>query len=75
MRTLTRVFIYDKDGVDISNELETKNGKANPFGWSQSELWHKNNQIGWVECGAVDLFDGYTKKEAVEEIVEKLEDL
>lgn len=67
----TRVFIYDPDGNDISDEIELKNGKSNPFGWSQHEIWWErkmngadiSESIGWVECGAFDLKKGFTRKE------------
>lgn len=66
----TRAFIYDPEGRDISDEIELKNGKSNPFGWSQHEIWITKNvngallpeRIGWVESGAFDLKPGYTYK-------------
>jgi hypothetical protein len=36
---------------DVSDEIETKNGKANPFGWSQYEVHHRGKRIGWLESG------------------------
>ena len=46
--------------IDISNEVKLKNGKANPFGWSQSEIHYKDKRIGWVENGyPSDFEDGY----------------
>jgi len=40
---------------DVSNEIELKNEKGNPFGWSQQEMWHDGKRIGWIESGAVDI--------------------
>lgn len=49
--------------LDISDEVELKNGRANPFGWSQQEIWYDGIRLGWIECGAVDLnIEGYTHK-------------
>jgi len=63
----TRVLIFDKDGKDVSDDLELKNKKANPFGWSQSEIWHGEKQIGWIESGSIDLSDkDYTFTETIE---------
>jgi hypothetical protein len=30
---------FTKDGKDILEGIELRNGKANPFGWSQHEVW------------------------------------
>lgn len=40
---------------DISNDVEFKNGKGNPFGWTQEEIWHDGKRIGWYESGDVDI--------------------
>ena len=40
---------------DVSSEVETKNGKGNPSGWSYYELWHNNKQIGCMNCGFVEI--------------------
>jgi hypothetical protein len=37
--------------IDVSNECEFKEGKANPFGWSQYEVHHGGRRIGWIESG------------------------
>ena len=60
----TRLLVF-LNGTDISDCITTKNGKGNPFGWSQYELWHKDiKQIGWVESGSVAIYEkGYTFKE------------
>lgn len=48
-------------GRDVSQEIELKNGKANPFGWSQYEVHHEGKMIGWLESGdPSDFRDGYT---------------
>ena len=68
--TCTRAYIFDPEGRDISDEIELKNGKSNPFGWSQHEIWLTKNingaslseRIGWVESGNFDLVQGYTHK-------------
>ena len=70
----TRVFIYDKDGNDISDEIELKNGKSNPFGWSQHQIWWTRNingaeisdNIGSVDSGHFIFTQGFSHKEAVE---------
>ena len=46
--------------VEISNDVELKNGKSNLHGWSQSEIWYRDKQIGWLESGNPDLYAGYT---------------
>lgn len=47
--------------VDISDEIELKNGRANACGWSQKEVWHDGKQIGWLYCGELkDFVDGYS---------------
>ena len=40
---------------ECSDEMEWKNGKANPFGWSTAELWHNGEQIGEHYCGKVTI--------------------
>ncbi len=40
---------------DCSDEVEFKNGKATPFGWSTAELWHNGEQIGDHYCGDVKI--------------------
>lgn len=53
---------------DITEEIVLRNGKANPFGWSQSEIWHNDQRIGWIESGAVDVVaEGYSHEIRVEE--------
>lgn len=48
-----------KDGMDVTAEIETGNGKANPFGLSCNDLLHVQNvngaeikeSIGYLYCG------------------------
>jgi len=50
-----------KEGVDVTEECSFKNGRGNPFGWSQHELWHADRLIGTVDSGDVQLSAaGYT---------------
>lgn len=56
-RTKYKVSLNDKD---VSNELHLKNGKANPYGWSQYEVWHNEKKIGWLESGALDIDKEYS---------------
>lgn len=55
-----RLCIFDGAGKDISDEVELKNSKSNPFGWSQHEVHHLGKRIGWIESGAPDLQEPYT---------------
>lgn len=54
------------EGTEITDRTELRNGKANPFGWSQHEVWAPNGllgmeRIGWLESGApMDFIDGFT---------------
>ena len=52
-------------GQDVSNEIELVNGRGNPWGWSQHELHHRGQPIGWIECGKPDI----TRPEYSAEIV------
>lgn len=36
---------------DISDEIEFKNGRGNPFGWSVREIHHEGRRIGEFYCG------------------------
>lgn len=57
-----RLLVFH-DGQDISDSLELKNGKGNPFGWSQHELHYQGHRIGWLESGYPESFEGgYTWK-------------
>lgn len=62
----TRLTIF-KEGVDVSDDVELKNGKSNPFGWSQYEVHHDGKRIGWIESGfAMDFIEPYTFTETKE---------
>lgn len=59
---------FTKNGVDIVEGIELKNGKANPFGWSQHEVWLREQagedyveyQIGGIDCGTpFGLIEGF----------------
>lgn len=63
-RTNYRVL---RNGQDVSAAIELRNGKANPFGWSQYELWHGNKRIGFLESGSVEITDDPFKEYVVEE--------
>jgi hypothetical protein len=51
---------FTKNGVDITEGIELRNGRALPGGWSQHEVWLKEPagegeieyQIAILECGA-----------------------
>ena len=46
---------------DVSNEIKLENGKGNPFGWSQHEIHHDGQLIGWLESGEpMNFIDGYS---------------
>lgn len=49
-----------KDGQDILEGIELRNGKANPFGWSTHEVWHVENVGAFVpmETHIADLYCG-----------------
>lgn len=53
----------NEDWKDISLEIVSKNGRGLPGGWSQYEIWHKNQRIGWLESGYPSDFEsGYKAK-------------
>lgn len=53
------IVTFTKNGIDITDGIELRNGKSNPFGWSQYEVWLREQagedwieyQIGGIECG------------------------
>ncbi len=67
-RTRVRIFKIDKE---ISDDIELKNKKSNPFGWSQSEIHYDGERIGWIESGGFDMNDGYLHTETKEVISPK----
>ena len=57
-------LIFTRNGQDILSGLEMRNGKANPFGYSTSEVWLKEEagevQVGSLYCGEPqDLREGF----------------
>ncbi len=50
---------FTKDGIDIINGIDLRNGKSNPWGWSTHEVWFTDNgyecpidiKIGDLYCG------------------------
>lgn len=64
MNKISRTFIFDQQGNDISDECKLKNGKGNPFGWSQYEIFYNKTSLGFLECGDVYIYEnGFTVKE------------
>jgi len=51
---------------NVSNEVELRNGKANPFGWSYYELWHAGQKIGEIYCGEPKITDSDYRHECVQ---------
>ena len=56
---VTKTLWFTKDGSDIQ-DVELKNGKANPFGWSTHEVWVTEHTSGGVvdEHKIADLYCG-----------------
>lgn len=59
---------FTKDGQDIRDGLDLRNGRANPFGWSTYEVWVTEQggecevelHIGDLYCGEpINMIDGY----------------
>ena len=53
-------LFLEKNGKRISDDdFETRNGKASPFGWSYSEIWHKDGvvetMVGTINCGSPEI--------------------
>jgi hypothetical protein len=44
---VTKTLWFTKDGSDIQ-DVELKNGKANPFGWSTHEVWVTEHTSGGI---------------------------
>ena len=66
----TRLLIF-LNGHDISDDLKLKDGKANPWGWSQYKVCHKGNFLGFIESGYFEMEPaaqalGYTFQEEKE---------
>ena len=70
----TRLIIHYR-GQDVSDDIELKDGKANPFGWSQYRLVHLRQHgmvtvehpVGWLYCGKPQLEDADYSFEMVDE--------
>lgn len=64
-----RRLIFTKDGHDLTEGVELRNGRANPFGWSIHDVWlnvgevypgaAQEEQIAQLYCGEpIDLAPG-----------------
>ena len=53
--------------LDISDDVEFKNGKGNPFGWSQEEIWHNGKCIGFLESGTISIYESHYSSEVIQE--------
>ena len=50
---------FTKDGIDLTEGIDLRNGKANPWGWSTYEVWYTDPgyetpidmKIGDLYCG------------------------
>jgi hypothetical protein len=60
---------FTKNGKDITEGIDLRNGKANPFGWSTYEVWltepagmiMDEHKIADLYCGEVkNLAEGYS---------------
>lgn len=50
---------FTKSGADITDGIELKNGKANPFGWSTQEVWLREpGGEDFVEYKIADIYCG-----------------
>ena len=65
---MSEKLYFTKNGVDILEGIELRNGKANPFGWSTYEVWLTEPggemlieyQIACLYCGEPrDLAEGF----------------
>lgn len=56
---------FTKNGQDITEGIDLRNGKANAFGWSTYEVW-LNEQAGedWLDHKIGDLYCGEPKNMA-----------
>lgn len=68
--TTTRVRVFDSTGRDISDEIELRDRKALPGGWSQATIYWvhegETERIGIHDCGCFTLRDGFTMTETDE---------
>lgn len=50
---------FTKNGVDILEGIELRNGKSNPFGWSTHEVWlAEQGGEEWIDCHIADIYCG-----------------
>lgn len=50
---------FTKDGKDITEGIELRSGKANPFGWSTYEVWlTERGGEDWLDFKIGDLYCG-----------------
>ncbi len=63
------IVIFSKNGVDITEGIELRNGRGLPGGWSSYEVWLKElagegeveYQIAGIECGIpLNLAEGFS---------------
>jgi len=50
---------------DVSDEIELKNGRANPWGWSSHDIYHKGGKIGTLYCGFPEIKHPHYQGEVV----------
>lgn len=51
-------LIFARNGVDLRDGVELRNGKANTFGWSSYEVWLVEQFEAPVETRIADLYCG-----------------
>ena len=57
---MTTTLWFTKDGVDLTEGIELRNGRAKIGGWSTHEVWHNETYIADLYCGnPIYLLPGY----------------
>ena len=65
---MTDRLLFTKNGEDIAEGIELRNGKGNAFGWSTYEVWYREqagedyieHKIGDLYCGEpINLAEGF----------------
>lgn len=51
----SHMFLLKDDVILKDDEFEVKNSHSNPFGFSEFELIHNGQSVGWVVSGEADL--------------------